>query len=165
MTGKRNNETTQCCPKFNPEPWDEKEITWKDKLFVKDSMIQFMHMPLPGAFGKTVGRMWKKIEDAGANPDIKDFIMLAYDPSPWKGELYINATKEVPDAENIRFSGTYLTKVFDGPYNAVPKWIREMERYVTQKGQKVKKYYFYYTTCPKCAEIYGKNYVVVFAEV
>jgi len=165
MTGKHNNEATQCCPKFNPEPWDEREITWKDKLFVKDSMIQFMHMPLPGAFGKTVERMWKKIEDAGANPDIKDFLMLAYDPSPWKGELYINVTKEVPNAENVKFSGTYLTKVFDGPYNAVPKWIREMNRYVTQKGKKVKKYYFYYTTCPKCAEIYGNNYVVVFAEV
>ena len=165
MPGEHTDETTQCCPKFDPEPWDEKEITWKDKLFVKDSMIQFMHMPLPGAFGKTVGRMWQKIEDAGANPDIKDFLMLAYDPSPWKSELYINATKEVPNAENVRFSGTYLTKVFDGPYNSVPKWIREMERHVTQKGQEVKKYYFYFTTCPKCAKIYGNNYVVVFAKV
>jgi len=24
---------------------------------------------------------------------------------------------------------------------------------------------FYYTTCPKCAEAYGKNYVVLLAEV
>ncbi|MFH1639753.1 MAG: hydrolase [Chloroflexota bacterium] len=162
---KPTGETTPCCPKFNPEPWDEKEITWQDKLFVKDSMVQFMHMPLPGAFAKTVGRMWKKIEEAGANPDIADFLMLAYDPSPWKDEVYINVTKEVPDAENVRLSGTYLTKVFDGPYNAVPKWIQEMARFVNEKGRKVKKYYCYYTTCPKCAKIYGHNYIVFFAEV
>ena len=137
----------------------------KDKLFVKDTMMQFMHIPLPGVFGKKVGRMWKKIEAAGANPDIKDFIMLSTESSPLKGEVYINATKEVPNAENVKLSGTYITKVFDGPYNAVPKWIKEMTQYVTQKGKTVKKYYFYYTTCPKCAKTYGHNYVVAFAEV
>jgi hypothetical protein len=74
-------------------------------------------------------------------------------------------TKEVPNAENVKLSGTYITKVFDGPYNAVPKWIKETNHYVTQKGKTVKRYYFYYTTCPKCAKIYGHNYVVAFAEV
>ncbi|MFC1911906.1 hydrolase, partial [Chloroflexota bacterium] len=115
----KHNIDTQCCPKFDPDPWCDKEIIWKDKLFVKDTMMQFMHTPLPGVFGKKVGRMWKKIEDAEANPNIKDFIMLATESSPWKGEVYINATKEVPNAENVKLSGTYITKVFDGPYNAV----------------------------------------------
>jgi hypothetical protein len=91
--------------------------------------------------------------------------MLAAESSPWKGELYINVTKEIPDAENVKLSGTYITRVFDGPYNAVPKWINEMNQYVGQKGKTVKKYYFYYTTCPKCAKTYGHNYVVAFAEV
>ena len=156
---------TECCPKFDPQPWNEREFIWKDKLFVKGSMAQFMHMPLPGTFSKTVARLWKKIEDAGANPDIRDFLMLATESSPWRGEVYINATKEVPDAENVRLSGTYITKVFDGPYNAVPKWIKEMDQYLTLKGKTVKKYYFYYTTCPRCAKKYGHNYVVAFAEV
>ncbi|OGO16997.1 MAG: hypothetical protein A2Z02_03065 [Chloroflexi bacterium RBG_16_48_7] len=156
---------TQCCSKFDPDPWHEKEITWQDKLFIKGTMMQFMHMPLPGAFAKTVGRMWKGLEDVKAAPDIKDFIMLATESSPWKGEVYINATKEVPDAENVKLSGTYITRVFDGPYNAVPKWIKEMAEYVALKGKIVKKYYFYYTTCPKCARTYGHNYVVAFAEV
>jgi hypothetical protein len=155
----------QCCPRFNPEPWDDKEITWKDRLFVKDTMMQFMHMPLPGAFARTVRRIWKKIEDAGAAPDTRDFIMLASESSPWRGELYINVTRAIPNAENVKLSGTYITKVFDGPYNDVPKWIREMTQYVDQKGKTVKKYYFYYTTCPRCARIYGHNYVVAFAEV
>ncbi|MGE5758418.1 MAG: hydrolase [Sideroxydans sp.] len=29
----------------------------------------------------------------------------------------------------------------------------------------MRKLYFYYTTCPKCAKKYGKNYVVILAEV
>ena len=37
--------STGCCEPFNPEPWHNKEITWKDKLFVKDYVMQFMHMP------------------------------------------------------------------------------------------------------------------------
>ena len=108
-------------------------------------------MPLLGTFGKTVGRMWKRIEEAGASPDTKDFIMLAAEASPWKGELYINVLKEIPNAENVRLSGTYIARV--------------LNQYANQKGKSVRKYYFYYTTCPKCAKIYGHNYVVAFAEV
>ncbi len=154
-----------CCAEFDPAPWHEKEITWQDKLFVKDSMRLFLHMPLFGVFGKAVERLIPKIEAASANPPLEDFIMLARDPSAWKGEVYMNVTKEVPGVENVRLSGTYLTRVFDGPYSAVPKWIKEMEYYVTGQGKTVKDYYFYYTTCPKCAVKYGHNYVVVFAEV
>lgn len=36
---------------------------------------------------------------------------------------------------------------------------------VAGKGKKAIKYYFYYTTCPKCARKYGHNYIVAFAEV
>jgi hypothetical protein len=160
-----HDNSTQCCPRFEPEPWQEKEIIWKDKLFVKDTMPQFMHMPLPGSFGKAVAKMWKKIEDAGAKPDMKDFLMLSAESSPWRGEVYINATKDVPDAENIRFSGTFLTKVYDGPYNAVPKWVKDIDAFAASRGKTIKKYYFYYTTCPRCARTYGHNYVVAFAEV
>jgi hypothetical protein len=85
--------------------------------------------------------------------------------SQWKGEVYITATREVPGCENVRLSGTYLTKVFDGSYNAVPRWIKEMEPFIARKGKSVKKYYFYYTTCPKCAKKYGHNYAVAFAAV
>ncbi|MFC2042237.1 hydrolase [Chloroflexota bacterium] len=156
---------TECCPKFDPDPWQGKELISKDKPFIKETVPQFMHIPLPGTFGKAVGRMWKKIEDAQAKPDMNDFIMLSTESSSWKGEIYITTTKEVPNAENVKFTGIYLTKVFDGPYNDVPKWIKEMTPYVAAKGKSVKKWFFYYTTCPKCAKKYGHNYVVTFAEV
>ncbi len=67
--------------------------------------------------------------------------------------------------QNVKLSGTFLTKVFEGPYQNAPKWLKEMEAYVAEQGKKAQKYYFYYTTCPKCAKKWGKNYVVIFAQV
>ena len=160
-----NKETNNCCPEFDPEPWNEKTHNWKDKPFIKGTVRQIFHRPFPSSIKNTVGQMWQKAQDAKADPDIKDFLLLAYDPSPWKSELYMTVKKEIPRAENVKLSGTFLSKVFDGPYNAVPKWIKEMEKYVSSKGKKTKKYYFYFTTCPKCAKIYGHNYAVAFAQV
>ena len=109
--------------------------------------------------------MWKKAQDAGASPETKDFLLLAYDPSPWKSELYLNVTKEVPGAENVKLTGTFISKVYDGPFNNVPKYIKDFEGYLKGQNKTAKKYYFYYTTCPKCAKKYGHNYIVAFAEV
>jgi hypothetical protein len=40
-----------------------------------------------------------------------------------------------------------------------------MKRFVKSKGKDAKKFYFFYTTCPACAKVYGKNYVVILAEI
>lgn len=32
----------QCCPRFDPAPWDEKEISWQDKRFVKDRVTSIL---------------------------------------------------------------------------------------------------------------------------
>jgi hypothetical protein len=158
-------ETHECCPVFDPKPWDNVTHTWVDKPFIRDYLPQFLHIPLPSMMGKVIGRMWKKAEESGATPEVKDFLLLAYDPSPWKSELYMNVTKEVPGAENVKLTGTFISKVFDGPYNHVPKYIKELDRYLDSNGKKAVKYYFYYTTCPKCAKKYGHNYIVAMAEV
>jgi hypothetical protein len=162
---REKKDVADCCPKFDTVPWDEKTFQWTDKQFIKDTVPQIFHIPLPGTIKRLMGRMWKKAQESNAAPEIKDFIAMAYDPSPWKSEFYIAVTKDVPGVDNVKLSGTFLTKVFDGPYNAVPKWIKEMDRLVASKGKETKKYYFYYTTCPKCAKKYGHNYVVAFAEV
>lgn len=152
-----------CCPKFDPKKWDNKTHEWKDKLFIQDNVRQIFHTPIN--IGKVISRMWNKTQEAEAAPEIKDFILMAYDPSPWISELYMTVTKEVPNAKNVKVSGTFISKVFDGPYNDVPKWIKEMDKYLSDNEKTAKKYYFYFTTCPKCAEYYGHNYVVTFAEV
>jgi len=159
------NESPECCPVFEPGPWDNKTLNWIDKPFIRDYLPQFCHIPFPPMMGKVIGRMWKKAEDAGAAPETRDFMLLAYDPSPWKSELYMNVTKDVPGAENVKLTGTFISKVFDGSYNQVPKYIKEFDLYLAGLGQKAKKYYFYYTTCPKCARKHGHNYIVAIAEV
>jgi len=161
------NETDEkvCCPKFDPEPWQEKTVVFQDKLFIKKTLPQIFHIPLPGTIGRMMTKSWAAIEAAGASPEGKDFLWLCTDPSPWKSENYIYVTHDVPDMENVRLSGTFITKVFDGPFNAVPKWIKEMDNYLESQGKKSRQYYFYYTTCPKCAKKYGHNYVVVYAQI
>jgi effector-binding domain-containing protein len=152
-----------CCPKFDPTPWDEKEITWQNKMFVKDIVRSFLHIPMN--MGKVITRMSKAIDDAGAKVAEEDFLLLSLEDNQWKSEQYMAVTKEVPGMENVKISGTFLTKVFEGPYKEAKNWYNEMIGYVKSKGKEPKKIYFYYTTCPKCAKKYGKNYVVMIAQV
>ncbi len=159
------NTQEECCAKFDPIPWDGKIVEWTDRLFIREDLPQIFHMPLPWMIGSMMTRVWKQMKDAGAEPEKKDFLWLCHDPSPWKSENYIHVTKEIPGAQNVKLSGTFLTKVFEGPYQNAPKWLKEMEEYVAAQGKTAQKYFFYYTTCPKCAKKWGKNYVVLFAQV
>jgi hypothetical protein len=152
---------TGCCPRFNPEPWNEKEITFQDKLFVKDHVKSFLHIPLN--FGKVMVRNMEKIQAAEALVPMP--IMLSDENSLWGADIYIAVAKDVPDAKMARISGTFLTKVFEGPYKDIKKWIQQMKTYVKSKNKTFEKLYFFYTTCPKCAEYYGKNYVVILAKI
>ncbi len=159
------SEEKECCPVFDPTPWNEVTHEWNDKLFLTETIPQLFHMPLPGVLNKAITRMWEKAQKLAIAPDMKDFLLLAYDPTPWKSELYMSVTKEHTEAAVVKMTGTYMSKVFDGPYQNVPKYMEEMEQYVRKNGKAAKKYYFYYTTCPKCAKKYGHNYIVAFAEV
>lgn len=154
-----------CCPRFDPQLWQDKEVGWDGKRFIQDSVAQLMHIPLPGAFGRTVRRMYDKIGKAEAGTLDEDNLMLFSEVSPNKGQLFISTTKDVPDAKNTTLSGTFLTRVYDGKFNDIPKWLKDMNGYIKEKEKTAKQYYFYYTTCPKCAKKYGHNYVVIFAEV
>jgi hypothetical protein len=153
--------STGCCEPFNPEPWQEKEITWENKLFAVDHVTSFLHMPLN--MGKKIVKNMELIEKAGAKT--ANQLMLTDEKSLWGADIYIDATKDVAGAKMATISGTFLTKVFEGPYQNAGKWAIEMKEYVKSKNKELKKIYFSYTTCPKCAKAYGKNYVVLFAQI
>jgi hypothetical protein len=61
-------------------------------------------------------------------------------------------------------SGTFSTQVYEGPYRQAGKWVADMRQHMADQGQPVEKIYFGYTTCPRCAKAYGKNYVILFAQ-
>ena len=152
---------TGCCKRFDPAQWEGRKVALKDKLFVKDRVRSLFHVPLN--FGGVMVRNRERIKAAEALA--KDPLMLVDENSLWGADVFIAVAKEVPSAENVRLSGTLRTKVFEGPFNKVGSWAKEMRAYVESKDETLKKLYFFYTTCPKCATFYGKNYVVLFAEV
>ena len=90
---------------------------------------------------------------------------LTDEVSPWGADIYLAVDREIPGARIEKLSGKFITKVFEGPYRHAGKWAREMKAYVTGQGQTVKNLYFHYANCPKCAKHYGKNHVVLFAQV
>jgi hypothetical protein len=153
---------TNCCPRFNPLGWDEQDLHFKDKLFVKAKTRSILHIPIN--FGSVFKKTFSDIEEANAYSE-DDLIILSYDPSAWRGEHYFSVTKDVPGHEMVTLTGDYLTKVFEGPYKNAPKWEKQMAAFAQQKGKQVNKTYFFYTTCPKCAKVYGKNYVVAVSEI
>ena len=152
---------TGCCPRFEPAPWDEKEITWQDKLFLKDHVISFFRIPLN--MNKLMVKNMEKIKNANALSPVP--MAITDEKSMWGADIYIAVSKEVPGSEMTKISGTFLSKVFEGSYKNAGKWVKEMKNFVDSKGKELKNLYFFYTTCPKCAEYYGKNYVVLLAKV
>ena len=151
----------ECCPRFDPNPWDDRVITWDKKLFLQDRVRSIFHIPLN--FGAVMKRSMAAITAADAIPP--EMIVLSDENSLWGADVYIAISKEVPGARMAALSGTYLAKVFEGPYRNMRAWIAEMTSFVKGKGKGLQKLYFFYTTCPKCAKKYGKNYVVILAQV
>jgi hypothetical protein len=152
---------TGCCPPFDPGPWDDKEIVWRDRLFVKDHVHTFMHVPLD--MGRKVTQNQAKIDAAGAAP--AQGLMLTEETSAFGLDILIDVTAPVPGATMVALSGTYYTKVFDGPYRDAGRWIADVQHRVAARGRAIEKIYLAYTTCPSCAKAYGHNYVIVFAKL
>lgn len=152
---------TGCCPRFNPEPWQDQEVSWRNKPFIKEHVRAFFHVPLN--LGRTFEKEQALIESSGARP--AEEIVLSDENSPWGADYYFAVAREVPGADMAKLSGTYLTRVFNGPYRKVGAWMEEMRDYAATRGKEVEHFYCWYTTCPKCARAYGENYVVLFAQV
>lgn len=151
----------ECCPKFDPAPWDGKTHVWENKKFIKDRVLTFFYIPLN--FGQVIRRLIDKMKAANAKSE--EYLGLSDHTSKWSMDLYVAVDKDVPGANNITLSGKFLSKVYEGPFKDICKWTKEFEEYAKGQGVTTKKLYMWYTTCPKCAKKYGKNYVVIFGEL
>lgn len=155
------NEEAVCCPKFDLGPWDNKTFDWDNKRFIKDKVVTLFYMPLN--FGMVITRMMAKIDKAGAGA--KDWMSLSDHTSKWNMDLYLAVDRNIPDAENVTLSGKFLSKVYEGNFKDTGIWMKDFESFANDKGVTVRKTYMWYTTCPKCAKKYGKNYVVIVAQL
>lgn len=154
--------TTGCCPMFNPEGWDAQELHFRDKSFVRAETHSLMHVPVD--MGRVFSRVQKRMEAAGAF-DGSDYIVLSRDTSSFAGEHLFAVKKAVPEEDMTTLSGDFVTKVFEGPCQEARHWHEELAELARSRGGEPNSIWFFYTTCPKCAKAYGKNYVVGVVEV
>lgn len=151
----------ECCPKFDPTPWDGKLFEWNNKNFIKGKVISLFNMPI--TFGTVMKDLNEKVENAQAT--IPDWVCLSDHTSKWNMDVYLAVDREIPGAENTTLSGNFLSKVYEGPFKDTGKWCKDFEQFALSKKVKISKWYMWYTTCPKCAKKYGKNYVVIVGQI
>ena len=156
-----NTKNEECCPKFDPKPWDEKIQEWNDKKFVKGKVFTLFHIPIN--FGKVITKMNEQVDKAGAK--VPDWLCLSDHTSMWNMDLYLAVDKEVQGMENTAISGNFLSKVYEGDFKDTGKWCDDFSNYAKKQKHKIGKMYMWYTTCPGCAKKYGKNYVVIISEI
>lgn len=157
-----DNSETGCCPRFDPTGWDGEEFEFHQRPFVRSTTVNFLHRPLN--LGPVFRKTWQKIQEAGAASQ-DEYLILSTDPSPWCSEHYFSVTKPVPQVEMVSISGRYFAQVFEGPYHQAGQWARDIENFIDASGRHLQRLFFFYTTCPKCAKYYGKNFVIALAEV
>ena len=157
----RQRDENVCCPPFDPTPWEDKLFEWKDKKFVKDSVFTMFYMPMN--FGKVMRRLDRKIRESEAS--IPDWLCLSDHTSKWNMDVYLAVDKEIEGVENTSLCGKFYSKVYEGNFKETGNWCKDFEAVSKSKGLHIKKWFMWYTTCPKCAKKYGKNYVPIIAEV
>lgn len=153
--------SSECCPAFDPAAWDGKTFAWENKKFIKDNVFTLFYMPMN--FGAVITRLTQKAQKAGA--EMPDWLCLSDHASKWKMNILLAVDRNVPEAENVTLSGKFMSKVYEGDFKETQKWCDDFEAYVKRMGSRIRKMYMWYTTCPKCAKKYGKNYVAIIAEV
>lgn len=153
---------TGCCPKFDPKGWDGRHVHFDQEKFVRATTRSLLHVPLN--MGRVFTRVQKHIEEADAQ-DPNGYLVLSRDLSANEGEHFFAVTRDVAGEEMATLSGEFITRVFEGPYRKAKDWVHDLEVAANADGHEAKRTFMFYTTCPKCARAYGKNYVVGFVEV
>lgn len=157
-----SDNTTGCCPRFNPMGWDNQNLHFENKRFARATTRSILHIPLN--MGHVFTRVQQHIEDANAADPAKE-IVLSRDISASEGEHFFAVTKDVPDEEMTTMSGDFITRVFEGPYRHIKNHEHDMRIAAKAMGKTAKDVFFFYTTCPRCAKAYGENYMVGFARI
>jgi len=151
----------ECCPEFIPDPWDIKIIVWENKKFIKDKVQTFFFIPIN--FGKKMRHLDAEIRKADAN--IPDWLCLSDHISSWRMDIYLAVDKDVEGQKMINLSGKYYSRVYEGDFKETKAWCQDYNLSASNQGLKTGKMYMWYTSCPKCAKKFGKNYVVILSEV
>jgi hypothetical protein len=152
---------TGCCPVFHPEEYDQKVFDFKDIDFISAKSKTFLHMPLN--LGKVMTETQKAI-DVNEAALKQQYLILSKDTSAFKTSHLFAVSKEVINHPVVKLSGEYEARVFDGQYQEVPKFMKLLDTEIQNKHKVIEDQWIFYTTCPKCAKVYGHNYMVFFTK-
>jgi hypothetical protein len=154
---------TGCCAVPNVQDWQDKTHKFEGRHFIRLHTKSFMYMPI------NMSRIMKKLDQTAASANAKlpmeQTMILSRDLSPWKAEQLYSVSMPVEGTDNVTLSGDFYSQVYEGPYKEAGKWHKQLVQAVTEKGKQPNDIYFCYTTCPKCAKHYGKNYVIGLAKI
>ena len=154
---------TGCCAVPNIDDWNEKVIEFDNKRFIREYTKSVFFVPTN--MDKVMRSLNQKAIAAGALMPPNEAMILSRDLSPFKAEQLYAVSKEVEGADNVLLSGSFASKVFEGDYKNAKTWHDDLAKYVERLGKKSAETYLFYTTCPKCAEHYGKNYTIGLARL
>lgn len=150
-----------CCPRFQPAPWDDTLLEWEKKRFIRAAVPTLFYIPLG------FGRVMRKLDRLAATGGAKwvDHLCLSEHVSPWRMDLYLAVDREVPGAENVTISGKFYSRVYEGEFRDTGKWMDEAGKEAAARWYDIRRWFMWYTTCPRCAKKYGENYVVLLGQV
>lgn len=154
---------TGCCSLPNVDAWQHAVIDFDNRHFIRLFTRSMLFVPLN--MDKIMTELQETAEKAGATMPPEEAMTLSRDLTPWRAEQLHAVTKEIPGADNLVLNGKFASIVFEGDYSKAKDWFDDMAEYALELGKKTEEIYFFYTTCPKCAEHYGKNYVVGLAKL
>lgn len=149
---------TGCCPRFDPDPWQGRDVIWDNKPFVRDRVHSVLHIPLD--FGRVMARNTAAIEAGGACD--ADQLVLCNENSLWGTDVFIAVQEPIAGLETTTISGRFLATVHEGSFRSMKTFRDDAVAQAAAQGFDDDQVYFWYTTCPKCAKAYGKNYIVIF---
>ena len=114
-------------------------------------------------FGYVMTKLIKRFDEVGV--EVPDYLCLSDHTSRWKMDIYLETDRIIPGLNNTELTGKYFSKVYEGPFKNTGEWCKDYKEAAVSKGLTIKKWYMWYTVCPKCAKKYGKNYVVIIGEI
>jgi len=154
---------TGCCALPNVDAWNRVIIEFHDRKFIRLHTRSMLFVPLN--MERIMTELQEVAQEAKAMMPPEEAMVLSRDLTPWRAEQLYAVSKTVSGADNVVLNGDFASVVFEGDYSRAKDWRDEIVKYATELGRKADEVYFFYTTCPKCAEHYGKNYVVGLAKL
>jgi len=153
----------KCCPRLDKGEWDKKEFVWKEKPFYRTKYRSAFYIPL------NLGGVVKKAMDEISGRDLipEQVMMLSREESMFSSTLLVSIKEDAgaDDLPTEKLSGKYLAMLFEGSYKETGNWVKEMENYLKEKGERVGELLFWYVTCPKCVKKYESAQTVIFAKI